>query len=150
MNIGNSYLSNELNILNAQVNTQQNQPGPSGSTVVTLTEQDDINATYTLSPIVSTTTYYVFSSPLQYNTPVNVAVDNINSSHIGDIMVLLFAGDETHINNDGSISIYFSSDFYYYACGSRSDNYTLESEGTRSAQYFTFDGTYWVNSYDNC
>lgn len=86
---------------------------------------------------------YKFNEPIQNNTNIYFTIDSKNSK-IGDQLVLMAS------RNTNDVIIHFPSNVYYTQCRRRQLSVTLTTNYNRLAQYFIYDGEYWVFSGDNC
>jgi len=138
----NLYVTNSTTICN-------NSNLKTNGNVVVLNEKPTSNAVYDIRPSRAKTIYF-FSTPLKHNTEITFNVDN-SQSQVGDQMIwLLKNAQDQEINITGLNR----PNFYFYMCGSISDNFTIPPNdqtygNSRLAQYWAFDGTSWIYSTDN-
>jgi len=118
--------------------------------IVTLTEQAGASATYTLKPNASNTIFR-FASPLTQNKTLTMLVDT-SASQLGDEMIWMMVNGIQPVGDSSKITIHLGPTLFFAACGSKTENMFIPS-GTpsrRIAQYWVFDGAFWVYTGDNC
>ena len=115
--------------------------------VVTLTEQAGVVGNYTLTPNASKTIYR-FNAPLSQNSTINFSV-NTSHSQVGDEMVWFMVNSIQPLQN---MTINLGLNLLLEKCGNLSSNIQLYggNPSRRLAQYWIFDGTFWLYTGDNC
>lgn len=87
-------------------------------------------------------TFVKLSSSISENK--NFRQQDKTNNQIGDVLKISIQA------KSGSITISFDvNDFYIWECGSTSTTVNIPGDG-RNIITFTYDGTMWVSTYDNC